>query len=99
MGPAVAPYTRGKPLAPRPPILPHHARDKSRFAPRRLDVVLQEAARVLAGIARPGKSPGAAFVVALAGIAAGIAPLGLVVVLELERTIIAAETIRRCFQR
>ena len=59
--------------------LPHHARGKPRLAPRRLDVLFQEAMRFAAGIAGPRIGPGPAFVVGgagrLAGLVAFAAPL------------------------
>src|SRR5947199_58138 len=58
--------------------LPHDARRKPRLAPRRLDVLLQEAVRFLAGIAGPGIGPGAAFVVGGAGGLAGVVAAGTV---------------------
>src|SRR3954470_4917616 len=73
--------------------LSHHTRNESRLSARWLNVVLEEAARALAGIARPGEAPGAAFVVALTGVAADVAAFGLVVVLDLERAIVTAVAI------
>ena len=55
--------------------LPHHARDKPGLAPRRLDLLFQEAMRVPADIARPRIGPGPAFVVGGAGGLAGLVAL------------------------
>ena len=81
---------------PRPDCLPHHARGKPGLPPRRLDVLLQEAMRFLAGIARPGIGPGAAFVVGGAG---GLAGVVAVAALEVETLVVAAEAVDRGFDR
>src|SRR4029079_11444764 len=74
--------------------LPHHARREPRLAARWLDVLLQEALRLLAGIARPRIGPGAAFVVGGAG---GLAGVVAVAALEIETLVVAAETVDRGF--
>src|SRR4051812_5045513 len=78
-----------------PVALPHHARGKPRLPPRRLDVLLQEALRVLAGIARPRIGPGAAFVVGGAGGLAGV--VAAVAALEIKTLVVAAEAVDRGF--
>src|SRR5437899_2390314 len=75
--------------------LPHDARRKPRLAPRRLDVLLQEAVRFLAGIAGPGIGPGAAFVVGGAGGLAGV--VAAVAALEIKTLVVAAEAVDRGF--
>src|SRR4051812_42109829 len=74
--------------------LPHHARGKPGLAPRRLDVFLQEAMAVLAGIAGAGIGPGPAFIVGGAGgLAGGVA----IVALWVENFLVAAKTVDRGF--
>src|SRR6185312_10985230 len=59
---------------------------------RRLDVLLQEAVRLLAGVARPRVGPGAAFVVCGAG---GLAGVVAIAALEIKAVVVTAETIDR----
>src|SRR5438128_2323008 len=75
--------------------LPHDAGRKPRLAPRRLDVLLQEAVRFLAGIAGPGIGPCAAFVVGGAGGLAGV--VAAVAALEIKTLVVAAEAVNRGF--
>src|SRR5215510_14409296 len=72
--------------------LPHHTRRKPGLPSRRLDVLLQEAMRFLAGIAGARVSPGAAFVVGGAG---GLAGVVAVAGLEVEILVVAAEAVDR----
>src|SRR5437763_2075069 len=74
--------------------LPNHTRGKPRLPPRRLDVFLQEAVRLLAGVARPRIGPGAAFVVGGAG---GLAGVVAVAALEIEALVVAAVAVDRGF--
>src|SRR5216683_7308691 len=74
--------------------LPHHARNKPGLAPRRLDVLFQEAVRGFSGISRPRIGPGPAFIVGGAG---RLALIVAVAAFQFEIAIIAAETVDRGF--
>src|ERR1700732_1459878 len=77
-------------------MLPHHAGGKPRLAPRRLDILLQEAVSVFSDISRPRIGPGPAFIVAGASRLAGfvaVAPL------EVETAVITAEPVNRGLDR
>src|SRR5690349_10143472 len=78
------------------PELSHHARNKPGLPPRRLDVFLQIAMGVAAGITRSRIGPGPAFVVGGAGGLAGVIAFG---ALEVEILVVAAETVDRGFDR
>src|ERR1700722_1430775 len=76
--------------------LPHHARDKSRLAARRLDVLFQKAVRFFSDIASPRKGPCPAFIVAGAGRLTGFIALA---AFEVETAIVAAEPVDRGLDR
>src|SRR5882724_6692879 len=79
-----------------PRMLPHHARDKPRLAPRWLDVLFQKAVSIFSGISRPCIGPGPAFVVASASRLAGFVA---VTPLEVEIAVIPAEPVNRGLDR
>src|ERR1700722_5435003 len=79
-----------------PRLLPHHARDKTGPAPRRLDFLFQETVRVFAGISRPGIAPGPTFVVAGAGRLAGFVALAF---FQFETVVVAAGPVDRGLDR
>src|SRR5882724_1198459 len=97
------PIHQASPLSVRTPVtirmprmLPHHARDKPRLAPRRLDFLFQKTVSIFSDISRPRIGPGPAFVVAGAGRLAGfvaVAPL------EIEIAVIPAEPVNRGLDR
>src|SRR4051812_48974691 len=76
--------------------LSHHAGNEPGLAARRLDVLLQVAMRLAAGVARPGVGPGPAFVVGGAGGLAGVLALSN---LEVKILVIPAGTVARGFDR
>src|ERR1700742_4555109 len=77
-------------------MLPHHARDKSRLAPRRLDFLFQKAMRVFSDISSPRIGPGPASIVAGASGPAGFVALP---PLQLETMVVTAEPVDRGFDR
>src|SRR6202047_1975253 len=79
-----------------PRMLPHHARDKPRLAPRRLYCLFSKAVEIFSDIPRPGTGPGPAFVVAGAGRLAGFVA---VTPLEVEIAVIPAEPVNRGLDR
>src|SRR5205823_14239102 len=76
--------------------LSHHPRDKSGLAPRRLDILSQEAMRCPSNISGPRIGPGPAFVVGDASRLAGLITL---TALDFEIPVIAAEAIDRSLDR
>src|SRR5450631_1731144 len=77
-------------------ILPHHARDKSGLAARRLDVFFQEAVRAFFDVSRPRIGPGPTLVVVDTGGLAGFVALAVV---QSEIAVVAAEPVDRGFDR
>src|SRR5215469_3681188 len=77
-------------------MLPDYARNKSGAAPRRFDVLFQEAMGGFSDIAGPRKGPGAAFVIGGAGGTAGLFALA---ALHLETAVVAAGPVDRRFDR
>src|SRR5258708_6710193 len=77
-------------------MLPHHARDKSRLAPRRLDFLFQKAMRVFSDVSAPRIGPGPASIVAGARGPAGFIALA---AFELETVVVAAEPVDRGLDR
>src|ERR1700739_2381944 len=77
-------------------MLPHHARDKSRLAPRRLYFLFQKAMRVLSDISPARIGPGPASIVAGASRLADFVALA---AFELETLVVAAEPVDRGFAR
>src|SRR3984957_20260038 len=75
---------------------PHHARDKSRLAPRRLDFLFQKAVRVFSDISPPRIGPGPASIVAGASGLAGFVAL---TAFELKTVVVATEPVDRGFDR
>lgn len=73
--------------------LSHHPGNKSGLAAWRFDVILEETTGRFPGIARPGKCPGAAFVVGLTGGFTGL------IVPGIDAAIVAAEPVSLSFNR
>src|ERR1700719_5292424 len=71
-------------------LSPHHPRDKPGLAPRRLDVLFQEAVRLAPDISRPRIGPGPALVVVGAGRLASFVAL---VFFQGEILVVAAEPV------